>query len=176
MVSKDNDNYIFSKKSENINFKETINIENKFPFYNNDIFKQKKYPFNNISFTNNSIFNNLNKKKEELNKQKNSNFKNKYISDDKKRYLTFTKRKKGVMKKVIELCMLTGSQALILLPEEKTNIIHTLSTYKFKKLCENDSFKENIKKLLDSPNLFKTDELAFYGIKKFSKDKENLFK
>lgn len=54
-----------------------------------------------------------------------------YISQKTKRSVTFSKRKKGIMKKAYELSLLTGSQVLLLISNENGHV-YTFATSKLK--------------------------------------------
>lgn len=73
----------------------------------------------------------------------------KFIEGKTRRGVTFSKRKKGLMKKAYELSVLTGSEILVLVASEGGNVF-TFSTDRFKKIIENH---QNLIKecLQDSP-------------------------
>ncbi|ORE00342.1 SRFB [Hepatospora eriocheir] len=59
-----------------------------------------------------------------------------YIQNKVKRSVTFSKRKKGLMKKAYELCVLTGAEVCLILANEAGHV-YTYATPKFKPLLEN---------------------------------------
>lgn len=69
------------------------------------------------------------------------------IENKKSRRSTFSKRKKGVIKKIEELVSLTNSSALFFLVSE-TNKVYTFSSGKLKELYKDPDIQEKIKKSL----------------------------
>ncbi|KCZ81668.1 hypothetical protein H312_00846 [Anncaliia algerae PRA339] len=73
----------------------------------------------------------------------------KFIEGKTRRGVTFSKRKKGLMKKAYELSVLTGSEVLVLVASEGGNV-YSFATDRFKKII--DEHQQLIKECLqDSP-------------------------
>lgn len=83
-----------------------------------------------------------------------------YIHGKNKRSVTFSKRKKGIMKKAYELNVLTGTQILLLVASESGHV-YTFATPKLKPII---SKHENlIQQCLNTPTNNKTDITGYYN-------------
>lgn len=78
----------------------------------------------------------------------------KYIESKSKRGVTFSKRKKGIMKKAFELNVLTGTQILLLVASESGHV-YTFATPKLKPIVT--EHEHLIQQCLNMPS-FKNDE------------------
>lgn len=83
-----------------------------------------------------------------------------YITDKSRRHITFSKRKAGIMKKVIrslykayELSTLTGTQVLLLVASE-TGHVYTFATPKLQPLITKPEGKNLIQTCLNTPDQF----------------------
>ncbi|ORZ26235.1 hypothetical protein BCR42DRAFT_315216 [Absidia repens] len=74
-----------------------------------------------------------------------------YIEDIKKRRVTFSKRKAGIMKKAYELSELTGTEVLLLVVSE-TERVHSFSTSKLLPIVTKTPGKELIQECLNTPD------------------------
>lgn len=72
-----------------------------------------------------------------------------YIEGKNKRSVTFSKRKKGIMKKAYELNVLTGTQILLLVASESGHV-YTFATPKLKPIISNH--ERLIQQCLNTPN------------------------
>ena len=74
-----------------------------------------------------------------------------YITDKSRRHITFSKRKAGIMKKVYELSILTGTQVLLLVVSE-TGLVYTFTTTKLQPLVTKAEGKNLIQACLNAPD------------------------
>ena len=73
------------------------------------------------------------------------------VKNKSRRYATFSKRKIGIMKKVHELAMLTGTQVLLMVVSE-TGYVYTNATHKLQPMLTGTEGKALIQKCLSSPD------------------------
>lgn len=73
----------------------------------------------------------------------------KFIEGKTRRGVTFSKRKKGLMKKAYEISVLTGSEVLVLVASEGGNV-YSFATDRFKKMI--DEHQPLIKECLSNPS------------------------
>ena len=72
-----------------------------------------------------------------------------YIREERKRNMTFTKRKQGIMKKAQELSVLTGAPTLLLTQGGRKQFLHIYASGPLLKLMEDDEITRRIYELLD---------------------------
>eukprot|EP01087_Luapelamoeba_hula_P017430 TRINITY_DN5492_c0_g1_i1.p1 TRINITY_DN5492_c0_g1~~TRINITY_DN5492_c0_g1_i1.p1 ORF type:complete len:371 (+),score=71.98 TRINITY_DN5492_c0_g1_i1:252-1364(+) len=75
----------------------------------------------------------------------------KYIDNKSRRQVTFSRRKRGLMKKAYELTTLTGTQALVLIASE-TGHVYTFATPKLQPVVTLREGKELIQSCLNAPD------------------------
>lgn len=73
-----------------------------------------------------------------------------FIQDKSRRHITFSKRKAGIMKKLYELSVLTGTQVLLLVVSE-TGLVYTFTTPKLQPLVTKPEGKNLIQLCLNAP-------------------------
>jgi len=84
----------------------------------------------------------------------------KFIENKSRRQVTFSRRKRGLMKKAYELTTLTGTQALVLIASE-TGHVYTFATPKLQPVVTLREGKELIQSCLNAPdNNYPTDAYA----------------
>ncbi|KAK6090339.1 hypothetical protein P3W45_000696 [Vairimorpha bombi] len=103
---------------------------------------------------NNSMMSDLSTSKEKVNSRK--KIKLEYISGKNKRNVTFSKRKKGIMKKAYELSVLTGSEILLLVASESGHV-YTYATQKLKPIIRDH--EHIIQKCLSNNKNFKDEAI-----------------
>eukprot|EP00128_Syssomonas_multiformis_P002552 Colp12_sorted_trinity150504_noHs@18622 len=74
-----------------------------------------------------------------------------FIEDKSRRHITFSKRKRGIMKKAYELSTLTGTQVLLLVASE-TGHVYTFATPKLQPLITKPEGKNLIQACLNAPD------------------------
>lgn len=93
-----------------------------------------------------------------------------YIQGKNKRSVTFSKRKKGIMKKAYELNVLTGTQILLLVASESGHV-YTFATPKLKPIISNH--ERLIQQCLNTPSTppERKNVQGYYGSEEEKKDK-----
>eukprot|EP00127_Corallochytrium_limacisporum_P004718 Clim_evm72s172 gene=Clim_evmTU72s172 len=74
-----------------------------------------------------------------------------FIEDKSRRHITFSKRKRGIMKKAYELSTLTGTQVLLIVASE-TGHVYTFATPKLQPLITKNEGKTLIQGCLNAPD------------------------
>ena len=91
------------------------------------------------------------KKVEVSKKRKRKSTKIEFIEDKSRRQTTFSRRKKGLMKKMFELITLTGTQGLLIIASDSGHV-HTFATAHLRPVVVNPYGKELISACLSDEN------------------------